>query len=76
MATRLLRLPTVCELTGLGRSRVYALMKEKSFPAPVQLSVRSVAWPEIEIMEWIEARLNAPRKTRPLIRRQSIDSQA
>jgi prophage regulatory protein len=62
MATRLLRLPAVCELTGLGRSRVYKLIQEKSFPAPVQLGVRSVAWPESEIMDWIEARLKGPRK--------------
>lgn len=61
-STRLLRLPAVCEITGLGRSRVYRLIQEKSFPAPVQLGVRSVAWPEAEVLAWVEERLKAPRK--------------
>lgn len=61
-STRLLRLPAVCERTGLGRSRVYRLIQEGFFPAPVQLGVRSVAWPENEIEAWIEERLKAPRR--------------
>lgn len=71
-STKLLRLPTVCERTGLGRSRVYKLIQENSFPAPVQIGIRSVAWPENEIEEWIAARLKAPRK----LDRTSIDAGA
>lgn len=50
---RLLRLPAVCEQTGLGKSSVYALPE---FPKPLVLSRRAVAWKQSEITAWIESR--------------------
>lgn len=50
---RLLRLPAVCEQTGLGKSSVYALPE---FPKPLVLSRRAVAWRQSEITAWIESR--------------------
>jgi predicted DNA-binding transcriptional regulator AlpA len=40
---RLLRLPAVCELTGLGRSMIYLLESEGRFPQRVKLTQRAVA---------------------------------
>lgn len=59
---KLIKLSSVLESTALGRSRLYKLIQEGLFPAPVQLGVRSVAWDENEVNRWIEARLKAPRK--------------
>ena len=50
---KLLRMKNVLEKTGLGRSTVYALMKEKDFPQSIRVSGRSVAWVEADVDEWI-----------------------
>lgn len=52
---RLLRLPDVILITGLGRSSVYAAISSYGFPGPVKLGRRS-AWPESEVRGWIESR--------------------
>lgn len=52
----LLRLPDVIKMTGLGRSTIYNLIKEKQFPNQVKISKRSVAWPASEIQYWIATR--------------------
>ena len=33
--SRILRMPEVCKLTGLGKSTIYKKISEGSFPAPV-----------------------------------------
>lgn len=50
---KLLRLPAVCEQTGLGKSSVYALT---DFPKPLVLSRRAVAWKQSDISAWIASR--------------------
>ena len=55
----LLRLPAVESTTGLKKSSIYARIKEGSFPAPVKLGVRSVAWRSDALSEWIESRISA-----------------
>jgi prophage regulatory protein len=54
---RLLRLPVVEEKTGLKKSTIYAGAKDKTFPAPVRLSARCVAWREFEVDRWIAERV-------------------
>lgn len=61
-ATRLLRISCVCERVGLSRSSIYKLISENSFPAPVQLGARSVAWEERRVEIWVQGRLKAPRR--------------
>ncbi|MGE8685114.1 MAG: helix-turn-helix transcriptional regulator [Acinetobacter sp.] len=55
--TRLIRRKEVQIKTGLGASSIYALMKQGTFPYPIHLSIRRVAWIESEIDSWIEDRI-------------------
>jgi len=52
----LLRLPDVMKVTGLARSTVYKLIAERSFPVPVRITNRSVAWHANEIQAWLGER--------------------
>jgi prophage regulatory protein len=50
---KLIRIKTVCELTGLGKTSVYSI---PDFPKRVVLSRRAVGWKLSQIMSWIESR--------------------
>lgn len=54
---RLLRLPAVIERCGLGRSSIYAGVKNGTFPAHFRLSARAVGWLEDEIDRWVSERV-------------------
>jgi predicted DNA-binding transcriptional regulator AlpA len=56
-----LRLPDVKAVTGVSKTSLYALIKEKSFPAPVRLGPRAVAWVKSEIRQWAVERVQASR---------------
>ena len=56
-----LRLPGVKALTGLSKSSLYALIRGNTFPAPVRIGPRSVAWVESEVREWAAQRVLASR---------------
>lgn len=47
-----LRLPAVISAVGIGRSTIYDRIKAGTFPAPVQLGPRAVAWDAAEISKW------------------------
>ena len=53
---KLLRLPMVLELTGLGRDSIYRLIREGRFPAQRRISERASAWRADEVTAWIESR--------------------
>lgn len=59
MTTRLLRLPAVIEMTGMGRDSIYRLAREGRFPRQRKITERSSAWREDEILEWINSRPTA-----------------
>ena len=56
---KLQRLPIVEERTGFKKSSIYAGVKAGTFPAPVRLSARAVAWREVDIDRWINERTTA-----------------
>lgn len=56
-----LRLPEVKAVTGLSKSSLYALIREKSFPAPIRLGPRAVAWVRSEVRQWASERVRASR---------------
>jgi prophage regulatory protein len=55
-STKILRLPEVLALTGLGRDSVYRLAKRGDFPHPLKLSERASGWIESEVVAFIERR--------------------
>lgn len=56
-----MRLPEVKAVTGLGKTSIYELIRDKDFPPPVRLSSRAVAWIRSEIRQWALDRVNASR---------------
>lgn len=58
---RFLRLPDVKAVTGLSKTSLYAMIREKSFPAPVRVGPRSVAWVRSEVRQWAAERVHASR---------------
>jgi prophage regulatory protein len=52
-----MRLPTVKGRVGMGRTTIYEKIKEGSFPKPVSIGDRSVAWDSFEIDKWIEQKI-------------------
>ena len=51
----LLRIKQVMEAVGLGRSTIYAKVKDGSFVRPIHLSARATRWDSEEIRAWIQA---------------------
>ncbi|URL59643.1 AlpA family transcriptional regulator [Luteibacter flocculans] len=58
---KFLRLPAVCERTGLSRSQVYRLEAAGKFPRRVKLALSTSAWVEAEIQLWAADRIAASR---------------
>lgn len=56
-----LRLPEVKAVTGLSKTSLYTLIREHSFPAPVRLGPRAVAWVRSEVKQWAANRVLASR---------------
>ena len=54
---QLLRLPEVERLTGLARSTIYSGVKARTFPSPVKLSARAIAWKESDVARWQASRV-------------------
>ena len=59
VAVMFLRIQAVIRVTGLSRSTLYRLIADESFPRPVRLGPRAVAWRRSDIDAWGEARSTA-----------------
>jgi prophage regulatory protein len=57
----LMRLPEVKAFTGLSKSSVYGQIREATFPAPVRVGARAVAWRRSEVRQWAEERVHTSR---------------
>ena len=53
-----LRLPEVQSKTGLARSTIYKMMSEGKFPIPIKITSKAVAWPSMEIDDWITLKMD------------------
>jgi prophage regulatory protein len=64
---RFLRLPTVIEMVGKSRTAIYRDIQGGTFPAPVRIGARAVAWDSTDIDRWQQDRINAstPAGTAP-----------
>lgn len=56
MSFKVLRLPEVIEITGLGRSTIYAKVSRGNFPSPIKLGERAVGWIDSDVYEWISVK--------------------
>jgi prophage regulatory protein len=56
MSQKILRISEVTQRIGLGKTWIYAQIKEDKFPLPVQLGAKAVGWREGDIDSWIAER--------------------
>ena len=55
LSTRAIRLPRVCDLTGVSRPTIWRWVRDDpSFPQPFSLSVGITAWDEFEVVAWLQ----------------------
>lgn len=54
---------TMKQYTGMGRTAVYAAIKNAGFPQPYQFGPRIVRWKRVEVLEWMESRKRGTRIT-------------
>lgn len=54
----MVRLPQVIEMVGLGKTAIYAHIKDGNFPKPAKFGRVSV-WRTSEVTDWIESRFTA-----------------
>jgi prophage regulatory protein len=66
MNQRLIRLPQVKSMVGLGRSSIYDKIKKGDFPKQIKLG-RSSGWVEAEVQTWISEQIRASRKPTNLL---------
>lgn len=62
LAGRLLRIAEVRKMTGLSKSTLYARIAADTFPRPINLGPRAVAWVESEVRQWIDHQVQASRQ--------------
>ena len=60
MNQRLIRLPQVKAMVGLGRSSIYDRIKRGQLPKPIKVG-RVSGWIEAEVQVWISERIQASR---------------
>ena len=62
---RILKINEVLEMTSLSRATHFAKLNEKSrsydpdYPKPIKLGPRSVGYVEQEVVDWLQARMEA-----------------
>ena len=55
---RFIRLPQVVEMTGMGKTFIYARISDGTFPKQIQLGSRSVVWNERDVIDWMNAQIS------------------
>lgn len=50
---QLLNLNQIIKLTSLSKATIYRNIERGSFPCPIKISIRRVAWRESDISQWI-----------------------
>jgi prophage regulatory protein len=53
---KIYRIREVCEITGLGRSTIYNMIKSGEFPKQLELSSRAVGWSSDSVFDWVASR--------------------
>jgi prophage regulatory protein len=58
---KLLKRSEVVALTGLSRSTIDRKVRTGTFPAPLRISQRRVAWRASEVLTWLSEQRPTPR---------------
>lgn len=53
IASRILRLKSVLDRTGLSRSTLYRKIERGTFPVQVHISERCIGWRESDVERWL-----------------------
>jgi prophage regulatory protein len=61
MSEKIIRLPHVKEMVGLGTTAIYARIKRKEFPQQIKLG-RASGWLESEVQEWVRQQAQQSRQ--------------
>lgn len=64
MSEKIIRLPQVKELVGLGTTAIYEKMKRGEFPRQIKIG-RASGWIESEIQAWISQQIRQSRAEPP-----------
>lgn len=62
-AAQVLKISSVCSLTGLSKSSLYRLSAKGLFPLPIKTGVRASAWRFSDIQAWLADRPSGVRLT-------------
>jgi prophage regulatory protein len=57
----IIKLSEVIARTGLSRSTIYRRVKQTDFPKPIPLGGNSIGWIELEVQQWLLARMEDRR---------------
>ena len=60
----LLRISAVKSRIGLSRTSIYNGVKAGTFPPPVKIGVKAIAWLESDVEAWIATTVKAARAVR------------
>jgi prophage regulatory protein len=66
MAPNLVRLPAVKAKTGKSRTSIYSAVAAGTFPKPVKIDGKSVAWVDTEVDDWVARRIAEHRIKHPV----------
>ena len=58
MTIKIIKLDCVKEMTTFSGSTIYRLISQGKFPRQVKLAKRSSGWVELEILDYLAARVN------------------
>jgi prophage regulatory protein len=73
----LVRPRDVFKRVALSRTTVYWRVRKGTFPQPVNLGPKRIAWREADIAAWIEAQQPAPRAPEPPAKaKRSVEARA
>lgn len=72
ITARLLRLPAVIDRCGISRALIYKHVNDNTFPQPVIVGTRHVAWREADVEAWIASRPPAKRPGKCPMKRSTI----
>ena len=51
---RIVRLPEVMRMTGLGESTIHRRYRDGTFPRPLRLGAKAIGWRREEVLESVE----------------------